>query len=123
MTRRRGKPGPDPFPPEALRRRRVSVYLTEGEYQELLRRAGMPRLISTYLRNAALGRDLPRQPIPEVNRELWADLARLAGNLNQLQKAINQGRMVQVSDLEKMVQALRDEVAWLRFLLIGGESS
>jgi hypothetical protein len=43
-----------------------------------------------YLRTAALHRLPPT--VPALNREAWAELARLAANINQYQLAINEHR-------------------------------
>jgi hypothetical protein len=63
-----------------------------------------------WLRTRALKRRLPRA-IPEINREAWASLARVSGNLNQYMRAVNEGRAdrpaVDLAELREKVDALR----------------
>jgi predicted NUDIX family NTP pyrophosphohydrolase len=110
-----GKRGPTPKFEDELRSVRVSVYLSEPELAELdRRRSGIRR--ADWLRKAGLGQ-LPRT-VPEINRDAWAELARVAANLNQHQRAINEGRAVpgsvDLSDLRASVDALRNELLGVR---------
>lgn len=109
------KRGPAPLPPEQHRTVRVNVYLHPDEAALLDRardRVGLGR--SAYMRLAALNRLPPT--IPEVNRRAWLELARLAGNLNQHQRAINEGRIdssisaEDIASLRGVVDALRREL-------------
>ena len=70
-----------------------------------------------WLREAALSRRLPSPPVPPINREQYAELARLSGNLNQLAHAANIGQNVAVNDA--LLQRLAGEVSRLRLALIG----
>ena len=70
-----------------------------------------------WLREAALSRRLPSPPAPEINREQYAELARLSANLNQLAHAANSGQPIIVSDA--ILQALTAEVKRLRLALLG----
>lgn len=70
-----------------------------------------------WLREAALSRRLPSPPVPPINREEYAELARLSSNLNQLAKLANGGQSVVVADA--LLQRLADEVGRLRLALIG----
>ena len=93
----------------------VSVRLNAAELAWLDEQRGGYRR-GEWLRRAAFGRRLPGG-VPEINREAWSELSRLASNLNQLQRAINEGRAsgVDLSELD----ALRDAVRRLRADLIG----
>ena len=110
--------GPAPKKPEDMRTRQVNARLTEAEYKALItgKPAGVP--VGVWLRTRALKRRLPRA-IPEVNREAWADLARVSGNLNQYMRAINEGRAnqpavdVDLAELRRLVDALRRELIGL----------
>ncbi len=108
--------GPTPRPAEEVRTNRVSVYLTDAELTDLDgRRAGVGR--GAWLRRAGLDKKL-RLPVPELNRQAWADLARVAANLNQAMKAINAG---EVKNLDSaVVEELFDQVQRLRRELIQG---
>jgi hypothetical protein len=74
-----------------------------------------------WLREAALTRRLPSPPVPAINREEYAELARLAGNLNQLTRLANSGEPITVTD--SLLGELGDEVRRLRLGLIGAERS
>jgi hypothetical protein len=64
----------------------------------------------------ALSRFVPRHLVPEVNREAYAELAKLAGNLNQLARAAHEGRAVVPFPLLK---ATHDALNALRLELLG----
>ncbi|MGD9710263.1 MAG: hypothetical protein AB7U65_10630, partial [Halothiobacillaceae bacterium] len=114
VTKKR-RHGPAPKPAHALRRHAITCRLTDAELVRLDegRPAGMTR--GEWLRTRALKRRLLRA-IPEVNREAWADLARVSGNLNQYMRAINEGRAnqpavdVDLAELRRLVGALRREL-------------
>jgi len=58
--------------------------------RERARQAGVT--VSTFLREAALtGQIQPHTPIPQINQDQWADLARIGGNLNQVATHLNSG--------------------------------
>lgn len=57
--------------------------------------------------------------IPSVNRVAWADLARTAGNLNQLARAVNEGRLPGDADLSATLTELRAQLDRVRAELIG----
>jgi len=111
LTQRKPRRGPQPYPPEQLRTRRLNVYLTDCELAELERRSKKAGIRPpAYLREAALNR-LPRT-IPELNQAAWVELARSAANLNQIAHRLNVGEEV---DLEEV----REELAEFRMRLIG----
>jgi len=62
-----------------------------------------------YIRLKALGLPLPQPPLPEVRRDLCLELGRVGNNLNQLLKAIHEGRVVSVraQEIEPVVAALK----------------
>jgi hypothetical protein len=71
-----------------------------------------------WARLAALERDPPvRRVIPELNREAWLGLARLAATLNG---AIWRFQPDGAGSLRAAVEGLRGELAEVRNLLIGG---
>ena len=69
-----------------------------------------------WIRTAAL--KPPPRVIPSINKAAWADLARLAGNLNQITRAINQGLKTDLAAAD--IAAIRDQVQRLRLELLGG---
>lgn len=120
LTGRRRKRGrPDRPTATAPRTARVAVRLTETERAELIEAAGGPGGLSELFRAAVFRRAARlRIHIPELNREAWADLARLASNINQLAKAANEGRSGLARDLGHLLTALGEQVAALRRTLI-----
>ena len=104
------------LPKEQLRAK-VDTYLREDEKDVIARKAraaGLP--VSTYVRRAALGHKL--QTVPTPNVEKWRELARLAGNLNQIAHAINGGHASGVDPL--LLYEIGEQVRLLRVDLAGG---
>ena len=107
--------GRPPKSPSDRRARLVQVRFTPLEYDRLLARAealGEPP--ATFARRVILERSLPR-PVPSINREHWAALARLGGNLNQWMQAINAGAVPvaerpAVAELRDLLVAVRDSL-------------
>jgi hypothetical protein len=114
-ARRRGRK----LPAAEKRMRCVSVRLNDAELAELDAKRGRYQR-GEWLRIASLDR-LPAlaAPIPAINLQAYQDLARLAANLNQLQRAINAG---QVTGSQVEVTRLAGAVAALRQQLVGARS-
>ena len=74
-----------------------------------------------WLREAALTRRLPAPPVSAINREQYAELARLAANLNQLTRLANEGDRVTVATA--LLAKLQTELSRLRLELIGASES
>lgn len=72
-----------------------------------------------WLREAALTRNLPSPPVAPINREQYAELARLSANLNQLARLANEGDRVTVDD--GLLKRVATETRRLRLALIGVE--
>lgn len=112
MAESKRKRGRKPIADAERRKHAVTCRLTDAEAEHIDRlRGGMSR--GEWLRLAALKR--PPRVVPEANREAWAELARLAANLNQHQRAINEGHAeaapaVDLAELRGQVQALRREL-------------
>ena len=88
--------GPDPLPPDQLRSKRLSVYVTDAELAELQHRAALVHMRTpAYLRECALNKLPP--VVPEINKEAWLTLSKAAANLNQLSKKMNVVGMVESS--------------------------
>ena len=112
-----GKRGPAPKPDEEKRNVRVSVYMAPAELAALdAKRGGMER--SEWLRRAGLGKRLA-PAIPAVNREAWVELARVAGNLNQLVRSMNAAGQIRDADLVGVLAELNAQVSRLRGDLVG----
>ena len=117
--RRGGRPKGDPA---AVRVETIGVRVSPDEYAALRVKAEqMGMTPAQWLREAALTRRLPSPPVPAINREEYAELARLAGNLNQLTRLANTGEPVTLS--EATVAELSEEVRRLRLALINAERS
>jgi hypothetical protein len=94
------------------------VRVSAAEYDALRTKAqAMGMSPAQWLRSAALLRRLPSPPVPAINRQEYASLARLTANLNQLAKASNEGRPVTVAD--GLLNGLAAEVQRLRLALLG----
>ena len=110
---RRPRPrGPVPLSAADKRGHCVSVRLNRGELAQLDGVRGRFQR-GQWLRMAALDQLPPMVPV--VNAQAWAELARLAANLNQAQLAINRGdrdthQIELLEDLRKAVVALRREL-------------
>ena len=73
-----------------------------------------------WARLAALERDPPpRQIIPELNREAWLEMAKLMATLNG---AVWRFQLGGEAGLRAAVEGVRQELAVVRNLLIGGAS-
>lgn len=114
----KGRGGRPRIDPSLVRTSTIGVRVSAEEYAALRAKAEqMGMTPAQWLRVAALSRRLPPPPAPPVNREQYAELAKLAGNLNQLARLANLGYLVVVN--EALLQQTIDEVSRLRLELIG----
>jgi len=98
----------------------ITVAINQIESDQLFMKceeAGMDA--PSYLRAAALGNHI--LAVPAINREKYVELARLAGNLNQLMRHIQAGTggIVHGDQLLPALDKLRAEVQALRQSLLG----
>lgn len=115
---RKGRGGRPKGDPSAVRASTIGVRVSAEEYAALRAKAEqMGMTPAQWLREATLSRRLPSPPVPPINREQYAELARLAANLNQLTRLANEGRPVTVADA--LLLRLAGEVGRLRLALIG----
>lgn len=118
QSQNRSKGGRPRGNPADVRGTTIGVRVSPAENALLQAKAEhMSMTAAQWLREAALSRRLPSPPAPEINREQYAELARLSANLNQLAHAANSGQPVIVSDA--ILQALTAEVKRLRLALLG----
>lgn len=112
-----GRPKGDP----ALRRNEtIGVRVSATEYAALRTKAAMMHMPpAQWLREAALTRNLPPPPVASINREQYAELARLSANLNQLARLANEGDRVTVDD--GLLKRVASETRRMRLALIGVE--
>ncbi|WP_148416865.1 plasmid mobilization protein [Haloferax sp. KTX1] len=110
--------GRPPLDPGERRTLTIGVRVRPDERETLAERADSQGITpGQLLRECALTRRLPSPPVPAANREQYAELARLAANLNQLAKAANEGQPVSVET--GMLQEVHAEVQRLRLALLG----
>jgi hypothetical protein len=96
----------------------IGVHVSAGEYASLRERAAQMLMTpAQWLREAALSRRLPSPPVAAINREEYAELARLAANLNQLAHLANEGGRVTVT--EGLLARVATETRRLRLALLG----
>ena len=115
---KRGLGGRPKNAPGTVRDVTIGVRVAPAEYVALKDKAEqMSMTPAQWLREAALTRRLPSPPVPAINREHYAELARLAANLNQVARAANEGRAVTVND--GLMERLTAEVKRLRLGLLG----
>ena len=99
----------------------IGVRVSTAEYDALRQRADtMAMTPAQWLREAALTRRLPSPPVSAINREQYAELARLSANLNQLTRLANEGERVTVATA--LLAKIKGEVSRLRLELIGAAS-
>ena len=111
-----GRPKGDP---SSVRRTTIGVRVNAAELELLrIKASHMGMSPAQWLRTASLQRQLPPPPVPEANRAAYAELTRLAVNLNQIARAANEGRAAVSSHI---LMALRKEVNRLQGALLGGE--
>jgi hypothetical protein len=118
VTTRRSAGGRPKGDPAAVRNATIGVRVSASEYATLRAKAAQMHMApAQWLREAALSRRLPSAPVAAVNREQYAELARLAANLNQLARLANEGGRVTVTDGLLVRMAL--EAKRLRLALLG----
>lgn len=86
------------------REQQVKFRVNADELNQLRERARAARLpLSILVRNAALGLEIAAAAptAPEINIEKYSELARLAANLNQLTRHLNEGHIV-ATEREKL---------------------
>ena len=120
---------PDPPPPKRrggrprslaadLRTATIGVRVSAAEYDLLRAKAEVMAMTpAQWLREAALTRRLPAPPVAAINREQYAELGRLAANLNQLTRLANEGQRVTIAT--ELLGRLSSEVGRLRLGLLG----
>jgi hypothetical protein len=114
LVERVARRGPVPLPAADRRVHCVSVRLNVAELARLDERRGRLQR-GEWLRVAALDQLPPT--IPSANVQAWAELARLAGDLNKSQALIERGEAD--SHQAELLEDLRKAVASLRRKLVG----
>jgi hypothetical protein len=118
VTPRKSAGGRPKGDPAAVRTATIGVRVSASEYAALREKAVQMHMTpAQWLRAAALSRRLPSPPVAAINREQYAELARLAANLNQLARVANEGQRVVVAD--GLLERLASETKRLRLALLG----
>jgi hypothetical protein len=118
VSTRRSAGGRPKSDPAAVRNATIGVRVSAGEYVTLRTKAAQMHMTpAQWLREAALARSLPSPPVAAINREQYAELARLSANLNQLAKLANEGARVTVA--KSLLIAIGAETTQLRLALLG----
>lgn len=105
------------LPAESLRTKTIGVRVNAAELAAIQAKAaqvGLPP--AQWLRTAALSQAVLRPLVPEINRQAYAELTRLAANLNQMARAAHAGQIVSASGL---LEILQRQVRLLRKELLG----
>jgi len=118
MTRKRKCSGRPKLPKNQLRSHSLCVRVSLAELS-IIRRASAQLHISIgeYIRMRAVGYRTPSPPLPQINIDKYAELARLAGNFNQLAHNSNCGKPV-IVDIA-LLQNCLTELRGLRQGLLG----
>ncbi|GAB7026063.1 plasmid mobilization protein [Geotalea toluenoxydans] len=94
----------------------LTVRLSDADLMELADKASKAGLsFSRFLREAGLGRELPR-PVPPINLQTHQELGRIGSNLNQLIKRIYEGYFegnaiaTALEELTQVIRAIRKEL-------------
>jgi len=116
----RKKAGGRPKKPESEQLKNVPLRMTAAERSEAEKNAADAGLtLSAYLRERTLGKPI-KAVVPAINRGAYSELARLAGNLNQIAAHMNaSGQTPDLILLRTMIDDLSREVKILRLALLG----
>ena len=105
--------------PENLRGIVLSVRVSEVELFSLRQRANIMHLsIGAYMRQAALFRQLPPPPAPELNWKIYTELGHIGGNIYQISRRLNFGETLTEPEINAVAALLRK----VRLILLGIEN-
>ena len=105
------KRGPDPIPVASKRENRLNVFFSDAEYSDLLSRVKRKSQLSSYVRRQAIaGKTQLSVEVPAVNLQVYAELARAAGNLNQIARHLNGGEAVDMMAIQQALEAFRQSL-------------
>lgn len=90
------------------------VRFTQAELEELREAASHHGMsLSAFIRSLALSAKLPRQPLPKVDKDTYAELGKVGSNLNQLAKQLNQADGVYPNQND-LVEGVKWCVSWIK---------
>lgn len=98
-------------------RKRLAIRLSDAERETIDGMAAVCGLsVTDFIRRSALQQQLrPLPKVPESNLKIYSELGRLAGNVNQIAKAMNQGLPAEAG-AQRIAQSLPGLVNLLREL-------
>lgn len=100
--------GPAPIPVGDKRYNRLNVFFSDAEYAELLSRVKIKSRLSSYVRRQAIaGQTELTVEVPQINIKAYAELARVANNLNQIARKLNAADIIDISQLLVELQTFR----------------
>lgn len=117
QIQRRGKYGRSKLPTADLRKWTIGVRVNAAELADMRGKAaavGLP--LAQWLRIIGVSSFILSPLVPAINRQSYAELARLAGNLNQLARAAHAGKITVAPNL---LEAIGRQVQLLRKELLG----
>ena len=92
-------------PKTKTRKHRIEVWFFDEEIKKIDRDRGLvPRAV--FVRQAVEGVKIS-PPIPQINIEARAELSKIGGNLNQIAKALNQGLVPDIPEIQREIGKLR----------------
>lgn len=102
------KRGPAPKPREQTRTKRISVYLSDTEYADLVQRVQNPYELCNYIRAQVFAGKTPVSvAIPEINLKAYSEIGRIGSNLNQIARHMNASAPVELQQLLGEIAAFR----------------
>lgn len=106
QKQKRGRRGPPSLPASEKRTHTVSTRFNQDELHQLdILSASIGVRRGEYLRLACFDKLPPT--IPELNKEVWLELSKAAGNLNQIAKKLHQESDFDVGEVEEMLSYFR----------------
>jgi hypothetical protein len=108
MSQEKRRRGPAPKPAEEKRTNRLSVYFTDTEYADMLKRVPRRAELCNYIRAQVLDGEMEhRLFVPEINQKAYNELGRVASNVNQIARKLNAANIIDLSQLQAELAALR----------------
>ena len=100
-------------PKTKTRKHRIEVWFFDEEIKKIDRDRGLvPRAV--FVRQAVEGVKIS-PPIPQINIEARAELAKIGGNLNQIAKAANSGLDIDIYEIQEVIKKLKLTLLGVKF--------
>lgn len=108
MSQEKRRRGPAPKPAEEKRTNRLSVYFTEAEYADMMKRVPRRAELCNYIRAQVLDQKVQQSlSIPDINIKLYGELGKAASNLNQIARHMNVEGQTEIAQLQIELAAFR----------------